>query len=192
MYYHLSALTVINALTGRKKNTFTTHTLLLSFWTWTAHSTLLFLMDSTIPGLNLFFLLFADFVLPWPAGYPQLHLTYLSGLFFCFPSLLVPLPQFPCLLLPLLLYIFTSVCCAPLQSSLPSPWVSPLTACAFSLFPEEGGTVGMGCPLINLSITQVPVRVSASAPGKSGKVTGTGGDFYDQLVRGKLASAIMW
>lgn len=44
----------------------------------------------------------------------------------------------------------------------------------------------MGCPLHNLPVTQMPVRVSASAPGKAEEVTGTGEDLYEQIVGGQL------
>lgn len=52
MCYHLSALTVINALTGRKKNTFTAYS--LPFWTWMADPTFLFLVGSTASSCHLF------------------------------------------------------------------------------------------------------------------------------------------
>lgn len=132
---YLSALTVINALTRRQKNTSITYPLLLSFWN-SAHSSLWFfsfLMDSAIPWRHLFLLLFADFVLPLAAGYPQLYMIYLLGFVFLFsffsgnssPSLFLSV-QFPCLVLALLLYVSTpSVCYAPLQFCLPSPWISP-------------------------------------------------------------------
>lgn len=94
---------------------------------------------------------------------------------------------FPCLLLALLLHLFTSsVCHTPLQFSLPSPWVFPVTPCAFNLSPKDGWTMGMGRGLHNLLVMQMPVRVSASAPRKADGVTGDGGDLCEQILRGQL------
>lgn len=47
--------------------------------------------------------------------------------------------------------------------------------------------MGMGRGLHNLLVTQMPVRVSASAPRKADGVTGGGGDFYEQILRGQLS-----
>lgn len=94
MCCHLSALTVINALTGRKKNTFTTYNLLLSFWTWTAHSTLLFLMGSSIPWGHLFLRYLQTLFFPNLLVIHSYIWLTCQTLVFCFPSsLLVLLPS---------------------------------------------------------------------------------------------------
>ena len=49
----------------------------------------------------------------------------------------------------------------------------------------------MGHPLHNLPVTQMPVRISASAPGKAEEVTGAGGDLYHQIAGGQLTSVVM-
>lgn len=82
------------------------------FLTWTAHFTFPFLIGSAASSC---LQLLADSVLPHPVSYPQLLLTYLSffsPLFSSFSASFSPSTflsaQFPCLLLPLFLSLFTS------------------------------------------------------------------------------------